>query len=218
MAEKIILILFGAAFPIMVWGVMAQGWWFPTMAASFLAIAIICMLIAATGKNGLSEKQLVDAFSEGSSSLVAVSLIIGLARGINLILDNGKISDTILEQASQLVAGMPGPLFVLALLLVFFVLGFIVPSSSGLAVLSMPIIAPLADTVGLPRFVVVCAYQWGQYAMLYLAPTGLVMATLQMLNMKYSHWFKFVWPMVVFLLVFGGALLVAQALIYCTAI
>ena len=98
----------------------------------------------------------------------------------------------------------------LALLLVFFLLGFIVPSSSGLAVLAMPIMAPLADTVQLPRYIVVSAYNWGQYAMLYLAPTGLVLATLQMLGMNYSHWLKFVLPMVGFLLVFASILLVVQ--------
>ena len=91
--------------------------------------------------------------------------------------------------------------------LIFFVLGFVVPSSSGLAVLAMPIFAPLADTVGIPRWIIVAAYQFGQYAMLYIAPTGLVMATLQMLDMKMSHWFKFVWPMMVFTLVFGAILL-----------
>ncbi len=96
---------------------------------------------------------------------------------------------------------------------VFFFFGFVVPSSSGLAVLSMPIMAPLADTVGIPRYCVVTAYQVGQYAMLFLAPTGLVMATLQMFRMQYTHWLRFVWPMVVFVLVFGGAMLVAQVLV-----
>ena len=91
--------------------------------------------------------------------------------------------------------------------IIFFVLGFVVPSSSGLAVLAMPIFAPLADTVGIPRWIIVAAYQFGQYAMLYIAPTGLVMATLQMLDMKMSHWFRFVWPMMVFTLVFGAILL-----------
>ncbi|RZH97974.1 YfcC family protein, partial [Staphylococcus condimenti] len=81
---------------------------------------------------------------------------------------------------------------------------------SGLAVLSMPIFAPLADTVGIPRFVIVTTYQFGQYAMLFLAPTGLVMATLQMLNMRYSHWFRFVWPVVAFVLIFGGGVLITQ--------
>ena len=131
-----------------------------------------------------------------------------------MILNQGMISDTILDFSSSLVAHMSGPVFIIVMLLIYFVLGFIVPSSSGLAVLSMPILAPLADTVQIPRFVVVTAYQFGQYAMLFLAPTGLVMATLQMLDMKYSHWFKFVWPVVVFLLVFGGGILVAQVLMY----
>ncbi|MDO4665560.1 MAG: YfcC family protein [Actinomycetaceae bacterium] len=212
--KKVILVLFISAFVLMVIGVMKLGWWFPQMAASFLALTILMMFIAATGSERKNEKQLVDAFSAGSASLVAVSLIIGLARGINKILNDGQISDTMLEGATELVKGMHGPVFVIMMLFVFFLLGFVVPSSSGLAVLSMPILAPLADSVGVPRFVIVCAYQWGQYAMLYLAPTGLVMATLQMLDMKFSHWVRFVWPMVVFVLVFGGICLVLQTLIY----
>ncbi len=212
--KKIILLLFVAGFPLMVWGVMTQGWWFPTMASSFLAFAIIIMFLTGTGANGIGEKGVVDAFVNGASSLVGVSLIIGLARGINLILNEGMISDTILDFSSALVANMSGPIFIIVMLLIYFVLGFIVPSSSGLAGLSMPILAPLADTVEIPRFVVVTAYQFGQYAMLFLAPTGLVMATLQMLDMQYSHWLRFVWPVVVFLLVFGGGILVAQVLIY----
>lgn len=212
--QKLILILFVITFPLMVWGVMSQGWWFPTMAASFLTFAIFIMFLTATGPSGIGEKGVVDAFVAGSSSLVGVSLIIGLARGINIVLNEGMISDTMLQFSSSLVTHMSGPIFILAMLLIFFVLGFIVPSSSGLAVLSMPIMAPLADTVDIPRFVVVTAYQFGQYAMLFLAPTGLVMATLQMLDMKYSHWLKFVWPVVVFVLGFGAIILVAEVLVY----
>jgi len=203
--KKLILLMFASAFIVMVWGVSVAGWWFPQMAASFLAIAIVIMLIS-----GVSEHEVTDAFVHGASGLVGVSLIIGLARGINLIMEEGLISDTILYYASNAVAGMEGSLFVLALMVIFFLLGFVVPSSSGLAVLSMPIMAPLADTVGIPRYIVVSAYNWGQYAMLYLAPTGLVLATLQMLGMKYNHWLRFVWPMVVFLFIFGGAMLVLQ--------
>lgn len=211
--RKVILVLFVLVFPVMVYGVMALDWWFPQMAAFFLADAIVIMFIAATGKDKMGEKQLTEAFSSGSSSLVGVSLIIGLARGVNLIMNQGFISDTVLYGASNIVKGMSGPVFILIMMLIFFVLGFIVPSSSGLAVLAMPILAPLADTVGMPRWIIVMAYQFGQYAMLYLAPTGLVMATLQMLDMKYQHWLRFVWPVVAFTLGFGGALLVVSTLI-----
>ena len=110
---------------------------------------------------------MVDAFVNGASSLVGVSLIIGLARGINRIMNDGLISDTVLNFSSSLVKHVNGPLFILVLLIIFFFLGFIIPSSSGLAVLAMPIFAPLADTVGIPRFVIVTAYQFGQYAMLF---------------------------------------------------
>ena len=206
--RKVILVLFVLAFVLMVWGVVSQGWWFPQMAASFLAVAIIAMFLT-----GLDEKTVVDAFINGASSLVGVSLIIGLARGVNMIMEDGLISDTLLFWASNAVNGMEGPIFILMMMVMFFLLGFIVPSSSGLAVLAMPILAPLADTVGIDRSIVVSAYNWGQYAMLYLAPTGLVMATLTMLDMKYTHWLKFVLPMVGFLFVFGGALLVIQVMV-----
>ncbi|MGT2808224.1 YfcC family protein [Streptococcus iniae] len=206
--QKLILVLFTVSFPLMVWGVMTQGWWFPTMASSFLTITIIIMLLTATGPSGIGEKEVIDEFVDGASSLIGVSLIIGLARGINIILNQGNISDTMLFVASKAASHVSGPIFIIVMMLIYFLLGFVVPSSSGLAVLSMPILAPLADTVGIPRFIVVMAYQFGQYAMLFLAPTGLVMATLQMLDMKYSHWLKFVWPVVAFLLVFGGGMLV----------
>ena len=205
--KKIVLVIFVMAFVIMIIGVMNLGWWFPQMAAEFVTLSILVMFIGGTGKDGVGEAKMVDAFGSGASSLVPVALIIGLARGVNHVLTEGMISDTMLNAASNMVTGMSGPMFVICLLLIFFVLGFVVPSSSGLAVLSMPIFAPLADTVGIPRWIIVAAYQFGQYAMLYIAPTGLVMATLQMLDMKMSHWFKFVWPMMVFTLVFGAILL-----------
>jgi uncharacterized protein HI_0594 len=207
--RKIILALFCIAFPIMVWGVMAGGWWFPQMAASFLTITILIMFIS-----GLSEKEIVNAFTHGASELVAVSLIIGMARGVNLVLEEGMISDTILAYTSQLVSGMPPSLFILGQLVVFIFLGLVVPSSSGLAVLAMPIMAPLADAVGIPRFIVVSAYNWGQYAMLFLAPTGLVLVTLQMLNIPFNKWVKFVMPMIAALLIIGATLLVVQVSLY----
>ncbi|MDO1510328.1 MULTISPECIES: YfcC family protein [unclassified Neisseria] len=207
--RKIILSIFCIAFPIMIWGVMAGGWWFPEMAASFLTLAIIIMFISK-----LSEDEIVNAFTKGASELVAVSLIIGLARGVNLVLEEGMVSDTILAYLSDLVAGMPSSIFILAQLVVFIFLGLFVPSSSGLAVLSMPIMAPLADAVGIPRHIVVSAYNWGQYAMLFLAPTGLVLVTLQMLHIPFNKWVKFVSPMIGALLIIGSVLLLIQVYLY----
>ena len=207
--RKVILTLFCIAFPIMVWG--GHGRW---------------LVVPANG--GLlpddyhrhhvylrpERKKIVNAFTHGASELVAVSLIIGMARGVNLVLEEGMISDTILNYTSQLVSGMPASMFILGQLVVFIFLGLVVPSSSGLAVLAMPIMAPLADAVGIPRFIVVSAYNWGQYAMLFLAPTGLVLVTLQMLNIPFNKWAKFVMPMIGVLLAIGATLLVIQVSMY----
>ena len=203
--KKVILVLFVAAFPILVWGVMSRGWWFAQMSASFLTIAFFVMILS-----GLREQDIVNSFTKGASELVGVSLIIGLARGVNMVLEEGLISDTILDFSTHLVTGMPPALFIMAQLVVFFFLGLIVPSSSGLAVLSMPIMAPLADTVGVPRHIVVSAYMWGQYAMLFLAPTGLVLVTLQMLNIPFNKWVKFVLPMIGALLAIATVMLLTE--------
>lgn len=207
--RKLILTLFCLGFPIMIWGVMYGGWWFPMMAASFLTITIIIMFIS-----GLGEEEVVEAFNKGASELVAVSLIIGLARGVNMILDQGMISDTILYTLSDMVADMSGSVFIIGQLVVFVVLGLFVPSSSGLAVLSMPIMAPLADTVGVPRDIIVSAYNWGQYIMLFLAPTGLVLVTLQMLHIPFNKWVRFIMPMVIGLFIISSILLLIQVQIY----
>ena len=114
---------------------------------------------------------------------------------------------------------MTGPVFILVMMLIFFLLGFVVPSSSGLAVLSMPILGARWPTPWASSARWWCAPTSGdQYAMLYLAPTGLVLATLTMLDMKFTpSGLKFVWPMVLFVLIFGGILLVAQVLVYGAA-
>ena len=207
--RKLILILFSGAFPLMVWGVMFGGWWFPQMAASFLAITIIIMFIS-----GLPEKDVVNGFTHGASELVGVALIIGLARAVNIILEQGMISDTILDYMTHLVDGMNGSVFIIGQLLIFIFLGLVVPSSSGLAVLAMPIMAPLADTVGIPRDIVVSAYNWGQYIMLFLAPTGLVLVTLQMLGIPFNKWLKFVMPIVGCQFVISSILLLTQVFMY----
>ena len=122
-------------------------------------------------------------------------MIIGLARAINIIMENGMISDTLLFYSSNVVAEMGKGLFSIAMLLIFAFLGIFIPSTSGLAVLSMPILAPLADTVGLSRAVVVDAFSWGQGVILFITPTGLIFVVLQIVGIPYNKWLKFVMPL-----------------------
>ena len=111
-------------------------------------------------------------------------------------MNNGLISDSILYLANNLVEGMNNIVFSTVMFLIYNVLGFFISSSSGLAVLSMPIMAPLADVVGVGRNVIVDAYQYGQGLINFITPTGLVLASLALVNVTYDKWLKFVMPLV----------------------
>ena len=202
---KLMLIIFALAFVVMVYGVSVKGWWFTEMTALFLVVAIILGFIS-----NLNEKEFVNNFIAGAGDLVGVALVIGVARSINLILENGQISDTLLNYFSGLVNNMNGSIFILLMLVIFIILGFFIPSSSGLAVLSIPIMAPLADTVGLQRDVIVSAYQFGQGLISFITPTGLILATLAMVDVTYNKWLKFIVPLMVIVAVFASVLLLVQ--------
>ena len=194
--KKITLILFGVMFIVMIWGVKEQGWMFDQMSMLFLGFALILAFIS-----GLGEKNYVNEFVQGACELLGTSLTIGLARGVTIIMQEGEINDTLLYGLSNIVTHMNGLVFSIVMLFVFMILGFFIPSSSGLAVISMPVMAPLADAVGVPREVIIDAYNWGQGLIAFIAPTGLIMASLAMVNVGFNKWIKFVMPLVLMIAV-----------------
>lgn len=202
------LVVFLGAFPIMIWGVVTGKFWFSEMSSLFLTVVFIIAFLS-----GFSEKKVVNTFLDGAADLIGVALIIGVARSINIVMDNGMISDTLLYYTSSVIDGMSGGLFAGVQMILFSFLGFFVPSSSGLAVLSMPIMAPLADTVNISRDIVVTAYNWGQGWMAFITPTGLILATLEMVDVTYDKWLKFVLPLMGAIGVFSIIMLVIQAII-----
>ena len=199
------LIVFAMAFVVMIIGVSALGWWFMEMTMIFLVAAVLVGFIAA-----VPEKKFVEQFVKGANELLNVALIIGIARGITWLMEEGAVSDTLLYYSSSAVEGMPKGLFVNAMLFVYAGLSFFIPSSSGLAVLSMPIMAPLGDVVDVPRELVVNAYQYGMGLMAFITPTGLILASLTMVNVTYDKWLKFVLPLLGWLTLITMAVLTAQ--------
>ncbi|MEG0292259.1 MAG: YfcC family protein [Anaerovoracaceae bacterium] len=206
LSYKIALLLFLLTFVVMVWGVAKQGWWFGEMTALFLVSAVIIGVFLR-----IPEKEFVSKFIGGAGELVGVALVCGIARGVNVILENGKISDTILFNLSSAVEGMNPSIFIVLMMFVFVILGFFINSSSGLAVLSIPIIAPLADAVGLPRDVIISAYIFGLGMISFITPTGLILATLDLVDVTYDKWLKFVMPLMGILTVFSIIILLIQA-------
>ncbi|EOD02859.1 mfs superfamily major facilitator transporter [Lactobacillus delbrueckii subsp. jakobsenii ZN7a-9 = DSM 26046] len=112
-------------------------------------------------------------------------------------MDESHTSDTIMYFFSKQITGMNKLAFVWVLFLIYIVLGFFIQSSSGLAVLSMPIMAPLANIVGVDRASVIDAYNWGQGYIGLIAPVGLILMSLAMVNIGFDRWFKFIWKQLV---------------------
>ena len=191
---RIIILLFTTCFIVMIIGVSMLDWWFTEMAAVFLFGAILIGFVAK-----INESDFVNAFSKGAGELLGVAFIVGIARGVSILMKDGCISDTVLYSTSALTEGMDKGVFVNALFFIYNGLSFFIPSSSGMAVLSMPIMAPLADNVGIGREIIVNAYQYGMGIFAFINPTGLILATLGIVKIGFDKWLKFVWPLVVIL-------------------
>ena len=208
-AHKIVLAIFGLSFVVMIWGVLKGGWWMGEMSGLFLASAIVVGFVARTG-----EKNFTDAFVNGARDLLGVALIIGLARGIVVVMDAGKITDTILHWAEVSVVGLGEIAFINLMYWLQVLMSFFVPSSSGLAVLSMPIMAPVADFAGVGRDLVVTAYQSANGIVNLVNPTfAVVMGALAIGRVPYERWLRFMWPLLLILTIIIMACLSAAVLL-----
>jgi len=195
--RKLILVIFALAFAVMIYGVAVLGWWMGQISGVFLAAAIITGLLAR-----MSEEELTSTFIDGARDLLGVALIIGIARGIVVVMDKGMITHTILHSAEGLVGGLSSMVFINVMYWLEVVLSFLVPSSSGLAVLTMPIMAPLADFARVDRDLVVTTYQAASGIVNLVTPTSaVVMGGLAIARVPYVRYLKWVAPLLLMLTV-----------------
>jgi uncharacterized ion transporter superfamily protein YfcC len=191
---KLVLTIFVLSFVIMVYGVSNLHWWFLEMTGVFFVAAILIGFIMK-----INETVFINTFIKGANDLLSVAFIIGFARGVTILMEDGLISDTLLYYSSSLTDGMHKGLFINTMLYVYSGLSFFIPSSSGMAVLTMPVLSPLADGVGIGREAVVNAYQYGIGLFNFINPTGLILASLAIVKVSYDKWLKFVMPLVLIL-------------------
>ncbi len=195
--HKIILSVFALSFGVMIWGVSVGGWWMAEMSALFIVAAIVIGFI-----DWMGEEEFTTTFVDGARDLLGVALVIGIARGIVVIMDAGNITDTILFYAEGAVAGLGEIAFINTMFGLQAGLSFLVPSSSGLAVLTMPIMAPLGDFSGVDRSLIVTAFQAASGLVNLINPTfAVVMGGLALGRISYSKWLKFMWPLLLILTV-----------------
>ena len=217
--QKIALSLFGLTFLVMIYGVIpfddlgvplpVLGWWFPELSALFLIAGIIIGIFYR-----LKEEKLVDSFLFGAKDLLGVAFIIGISRGITVIMNDGMITDTILYLGESALAGSGKSVFLALMYLIFLPLSILIPSTSGLATLAMPILAPLADFAGVGRDLVITAFQSASGLINLLTPTSaVVMGGLAIGRVGYNRWLKFVWKLALILFAVSLALLLLGLLL-----
>jgi len=137
-----------------------------------------------------------------------VAFIVGVARGVTIVLNNGHISDSILFYSAKLVSGMPPSLFIVVLLILYMGFTLFIASSSGMAVLTMPIIGGLAVIVNVPGREIVNTYLYGMGIMGFLTPTGLILPSLALANVSLKAWWKFIYPLLIILFILCALFLV----------
>ncbi|RQW71445.1 YfcC family protein [Halomonas sp. YLB-10] len=199
--HKLTMTVFFMTFGIMVYGVVpwedmgitafpTLWWWFDELSTLFLSAAILIALI-----NRQSESDFIETFLDGAKDLIGVALVVAVARGIYVVMDNGVIIDTILNWAEGAVAGLSSGLFVVVAYVVHIVLSFFIPSTSGLATVSMPLMAPLADFSGVDRELVVTAFQSASGWINMFAPTAAhLVAGLALAKIPYERFVKWALP------------------------
>lgn len=197
--QVLIIFLVLATFGVFLYGVMELHWDFDQMCALFFIMGILAGLIGGLGVEGTAE-----AYVDGFRSMTYAALVIGVARAIYVVMDEGKIVDTIVHALFSPLSNLPLALSALGMMLSHVAIHFPVPSVSGQAVLTIPILVPLSDLLGMSRQVTVLAYQYGAGLCEIITPTnGALMAILAAAGVRYEDWMKFVFPMFAALFVLG---------------
>lgn len=190
-SRKLILIVFAVGIGLLIYGVNQWGWYINEIAGLFVGIAIAAAII-----ERLSLEDATDGFKHGAQEMMTAGLVIAFSKGILIIAEDGKIIDTILYYVSNLVEDIPKYISVQIMFLVQSFLNFFLPSGSGQAALTMPIMAPLSDLLGITRQTAVLAFQFGDGLSNMIIPTsGVTMGVLSIAKIPYEKWVKWLLPL-----------------------
>ncbi len=197
------------ALVVMVVGIAKFEWYFIELGAIFFVTAIITTIIAGTGFDNAAK-----TFTTGAAELTGTALLIGFARSIELLLSDAQVLHTVVNGLAIPLSEVGAEVSAVGMLIIQSILNFFIPSGSGQAYVTMPIMAPIADIVGVSRQVAVLAYQMGDGFMNMIVPTNAVlMGILGMCGIPYNKWFKFIAPLMVKLLIAGSISLVVAVMI-----
>ena len=205
--EKLVLATLVAGIVVIVWGTKAKGWYFAELSAVFLLMGL--GFIMGWGPNEIAEK-VAKSFSE----IAVACMMIGIARGILVVLQAGHIIDTIVYYLSIPLSQLPGAISAVAMFLVQTGINFFIPSGSGQAVTSMPIMAPLADLIGISRQSAVLAFQFGDGLSNIICPTSMTPIICGIAGVKIEKWWKWFVPVFIVLVLTQSILMAVSVVIW----
>ncbi len=198
--QKLILAVVGIAMVLLIYGMSMWHWGLDEMQGVFVALTLIIAIIAR-----MRPDRVATDFGTGAASLTSVALLIGVARAIQVVLDEGGVVDTMVYGMSVPIQEFPGAFSAIGMFFVQSLANFFIPSGSGQAFVTMPIMAPLADLVGVSRQVAVLAYQFGDGFSNILIPTQYVLiGILAMVGIPYDRWLRFILPFMVKIAIVGS--------------
>lgn len=186
-----IITFFALAFISVLIAVQTIGWSLIEMSACFIGIEIIVSKIS-----GMSSEEAMAAFTKGLQIMIVPALVVGVARGISVVLQEGMIMDTLIYNASSTLMSMPKILAAEGMFVFQSLLNFLIPSASGQALVSMPLLTPMSDLLGISRQTTVLAFILGDGLSNLIIPTnGILMAMLGLARVPFEKWFKLVFPL-----------------------
>ena len=205
--EKLVLVVLVAGIAAVVYGSKTYGWYFAELSAVFMIMGILSAIIMGWGPNYIGK-----LYEKGFTDVAMACMMIGLARGILMVLRAGTIIDTVVYYLSLPLSFFPPWICGVAMLFMQTLLNFLIPSGSGQAATSMPIMAPLADLLGLHRDVAVLAFQFGDGLSNIVWPTGFAAVMAGLAGVKVEKWWKFIIPIFLLLVLTQSALMVIAVL------
>lgn len=207
----LVLLNMVVGFVFIVYGVFNWGWYITEIGATFLAMGIIGGLLGKLGPSKVSQE-----FVNGARGIVFGALVVGIARGILVIMQDGFIIDSMINGLANAIQNLPNTIAVIGMYFVQVVINFFIPSGSGQAAATMPIMVPLSDVLTINRQVAVTAYQFGDGFTNSIIPTSAaLMGVLSVARISYEKWVKFLWPLMLIWLGTGAVfLIVANAMGY----
>ncbi|MEM1094645.1 MAG: TIGR00366 family protein [Bacteroidota bacterium] len=202
--HRAVLALFGLGIGVLVFGVLVFKWYIVEIAGLFVALGIAMGVVGGLGGNGTAR-----AFMDGARDLVATALIIGLARGILVVMQDGQIIDTILFAVASGLEGMSSTVAAMSMFGAQSVINAFIPSGSGQAALTMPLMAPLADLLGVTRQTAVLAFQMGDgFTNLIIPTSAILMGALSLAEVPWTRWARWILPLQLLLFALGLIVLV----------